>query len=342
MSRAQQTSAVEQNGGGVIAPFLAGKNKIINGDFRINQRNFTSTSTNGYTIFDRFQAANTNGTVTWSAQTFTPGAAPVSGYEGLNYIQVATSGQSTSNSYSGILQRMEDVRLFAGQTVTVSFWAKSASGTPNVGISFEQYTGVGGSPAITTTTAPNVVAISTSWARYSITTTLPSLAGQTIGTGSYFTLWLFTSCGSSVGGYATGVGVQNNTISFWGIQAENGSVATPFTTASNTFQGELALCQRYYYQLGGVANGFPIVGGYLNATGNQIRFPISFPTNMRIAPSITVVGTWNTSGNTTQPNPVFINQQGFSIEISSSSGQVPAAYAYPDTSGKYMTINAEL
>jgi len=34
--------------------FTAGKNKIINGDFRINQRGFSSTTTDGVFGFDRW------------------------------------------------------------------------------------------------------------------------------------------------------------------------------------------------------------------------------------------------------------------------------------------------
>ena len=94
MSRAQLTSTVEQNTGGAVAPFLAGKNKIINGDFRINQRNFTS-ATSGY-CFDRWTIAASGGTMTVTPQTFTAGAAPVTGYEAQTYAQIVTSGYGSA------------------------------------------------------------------------------------------------------------------------------------------------------------------------------------------------------------------------------------------------------
>lgn len=66
----------------------AGKNMIINGDFRINQRAFTSLTTSGSYTYDRFLTRlQGDGTSTYSAQTFTPGTAPVAGYEGTNFFK---------------------------------------------------------------------------------------------------------------------------------------------------------------------------------------------------------------------------------------------------------------
>jgi len=47
--------------------FTAGKNKIINGDFGVNQRNFTSTTTDATFGFDRFPLLYSGGTCTYSA-----------------------------------------------------------------------------------------------------------------------------------------------------------------------------------------------------------------------------------------------------------------------------------
>ena len=106
----------------------AGKNKIINGDFSVNQRAFTTATAAGY-YFDRWYGNLNTGTVTYSASTFTPGAAPVAGYESKNFLTVATSGQSAAGAFTFFLQKIEDVRTFANQPVTISFYAKAASRT---------------------------------------------------------------------------------------------------------------------------------------------------------------------------------------------------------------------
>ena len=85
MSRSQLTSTVEQNTGGAVSPYVAGKNAIINGDFGVWQRgtSFDFSSVSGYTA-DRWGLTwNVSGaTRTISQQAFTPGTAPVAGYEG--------------------------------------------------------------------------------------------------------------------------------------------------------------------------------------------------------------------------------------------------------------------
>ena len=288
MSRAQLTSTVEQNTGGAVAPFVAGKNKIINGDFAINQRGFTSTSTSGTYGFDRWtwEFSQTSGTApVYSAQAFTPGTAPVAGYEGTNYAQLVSSGQSTAGDYTAIVQRIENVRTFAGQTVTISFWAKTTSGTAVVGLGGYQSFGTGGS-ALAFITPPTPVTISSNWARYSQTFTLPSIAGKTIGTASFVHLYLFTSAGSTISGYGYPViGIQNNTFSFWGVQLEAGSVATPFTTATGTLSGELAACQRYYWRDTAAGTSSYVTGfSPAGSTGGAFTFTRP-PVNLRIFPT---------------------------------------------------------
>jgi hypothetical protein len=267
-------------------PFAAGKNKIINGDFYINQRNFTSSTALGYT-FDRWALApGSDGTTTCTPQTFTLGAAPVAGYEGKTFIQLAVSGQTLASASSLIYQKIEDVRTLANQTVTVSFWARATSGTPKIAVEFEQNFGTGGSPSSAVLTYVNNVTLSTSWARYSVTASIPSISGKTIGTAndSYLTLVLWVSAGSNFNSRTGSIGIQNNTFQIWGVQAENGSVATAFQTATGTLQGELAACQRYYWRAGGdsVFQYFG-QGSYYNTTNGYVL--VKNPVFMRTAPS---------------------------------------------------------
>jgi hypothetical protein len=262
--------------------YAAGKNKIINGDFNINQRAFSSTTSSATYTFDRWRTDNVGGTVTYSAQTFTPGAAPVAGYEGTNFIRVATTGQSASSDLTRFQQRIEDVRTFAGQTVTVSFWAKAASGTPSVAPYFGQVFGSGGSTQVNAFS--NKVAITTSWARYSVTISLASVSGKTIGTGSLLVLYLTTSAGSDFNDRTNSLGIQNATIDIWGVQVEAGSVATAFQTATGTLQGELAACRRYYVRFGTGSNYTPYGFGW-NVSTSAGQAVIILPVSMRVEPT---------------------------------------------------------
>jgi hypothetical protein len=75
----------------------------------------------------------------------------------------------------------------------------------------------------------------------------------------------------------------DNNFFLTGVQMEVGSVATPFEHRS--FAEELALCNRYYYfRGGGGAASILGNGGYL--TNSQVESVITFPTIMRVGPSL--------------------------------------------------------
>jgi len=238
MSRAQLTSTVEQNSAGAAAPFVAGKNKIINGDFSIWQRgtSISITSTNQYSA-DRFLHGydGTGATRTVTQQTFTPNTAgnPTNAISGgyNRYMQIAQSVAGSGGSYNLIEQRIEGA-ILAGQTVTFSFWAKAASSLtlPQVDMEYD----IAGNNYFFGVIASSV-SVGTSWAKYSYTFTMPTYSGLSPnGTGDWVGLRIWMPVNTTF------------TFSTWGWQLEAGSVATPFTTASGTLQGELALCQRYY------------------------------------------------------------------------------------------------
>jgi len=274
----------------------AGKNKIINGDFTINQRAFTTTTTNGAYGFDRWTNALTTGggTVTFSAQTFTLGAAPVAGYESTNFYRCVTSGQVNTDARATFRQNIESVKTFAGQTITVSFYAKAATGTPNLNVEILQVFGSGGSPSAEVSTVGTKQAITTSWARYSWTIAVPSISGKTIGTsgGDMLRLNIWASAGSTRNAESGTLGIQNNTFDIWGVQAEYGSTATPFQTATGTLQGELDACMRYYYRsvTNGTASTWFASGFAYNSTRLLAFFKL--PVRMRVNPtSIETSGT---------------------------------------------------
>ena len=299
MSRAQLTSTVEQSSGGVVAPFLAGKNKIINGDFGIWQRGTSFSFSGGgagvYTA-DRWlmnYSAGTGTAYSVSQQAFTPGAAPVTGYESAYYLQWQMTNAGSGNTANQIGQRIEDVRTFAGQTVTISMWAKADS-TRVMGFYADQNFGSGGSSTQYNVISNPSISLTTSWQRVTFTATIPSVSGKTIGAGSYLLLGFSLPSGTT------------STISFWGVQMESGSVATPFTTASNTLQGELALCQRYYQRLNGVQ--YSDVGLAAAIETTQANTYIYIPT-MRSAPSCNFSGTLYLyiNGAITYPSSYSVN-----------------------------------
>jgi hypothetical protein len=254
-------------------------NAIINGAFEINQRVFTSTSSNVVYTFDRWKTEFSSVTATYSAQAFAVGEAPSSTVGGTNFIRVATSA-ATGSTYTLIRQEVEDVRSFAGQVVTLSFWAKSSTAGAKVGARMNQQFGSGGSTFVATN-ATTPATLTSSWGRYSFTIALPSISGKTIGAGSSLSALIMVN-DSFLG---TNVGAQNATIDIWGVQLEAGTVATPFRRNAPSIQAELAACQRYYWQ--NVVNGQSAIKLFFSNSANEIWFEMPFHVQMRAAPTCT-------------------------------------------------------
>lgn len=281
--------------------FAAGKNKIINGDFNIWQRG-TSFASGGYSA-DRFQT-NSDATATYSRQNFTAGAAPVAGYESQYFLRLAKSAGGT---YWSVEQAVEDVRTFAGQTVTMSFWLKSSVVT-SIRTRLTQSFGSGGSADVTNTAAD--FNSTTSWARYSINFTVASISGKTVGTGSSLLTSIIGITGSAVD------------IDVWGVQLEAGSTATPFQTATGSIQGELAACQRYFQKSYDItvnpgtsaANGY-VYCNLLSVANNSpyLSNPIK---SMRVAPTVTVYGYSGTAGT--------VSEASTGVDKAANTGQASA------------------
>jgi hypothetical protein len=169
--------------------------------------------------------------------------------------------------------RIEDVRTFAGQTVTFSIWMKSST-AHNARLYLTQNFGSGGSTSVGTDFT--FTGITSTWTRYSVTVAVPSIAGKTIGTSSFleFDVYATTSIGNST------------TIDFWGVQVEAGSTATAFQTASGTIGGELALCQRYYNRATAGDNPYaPYAIGWGGASSTNGLITFTLPVRMRVNPT---------------------------------------------------------
>jgi len=256
------------NGG----PLAGIRNRIINGNFDVWQRG-TATPTWGAPVTnfywpDRWvfnsNGAGGNGAV--SQQSFTPGQTDVPGEPTFFMrwqITSAASGQTTGGCW--VEQRIEDVRTLAGQTATISFYAKGTGTLPSVHLA--QTFGSGGSAQVINTLATNV-ALNATWTRYTYTVNVSSISGKTIGTNHYVGLTFMVPLNSTY------------TFDLAQVQVEQGTIATPFERRS--YGQELALCQRYYeLQEFGALYGFTI------SSDDQYRsWGAPFAVTKRAAPSI--------------------------------------------------------
>ena len=318
--------------------YAAGKNAVINGAMYWSQRGttFTNPASSSYTL-DRWLTAydGSGGTRVISQQAFTPGTAPVAGYEANYYLRINQSVAPTSNTYVDIRQRLENVTTFAGQTVTLSFWAK-ANANRTLTVLADQDFGSGGSSRVYNALAFQNLTVTTSWQRFTYTGTVASISGKTIGTSSYVDLTFRTD--------ATG---GTFTMDIWGVQLEAGSVATAFQTATGTIQGELAACQRYYQRKTSAGNGTLFgMGQAVSTTGGYYSIPI--PVSFRVAPSVSHSGAngWtSTTGSAGGTIAAFqMSADSVTLQITGGAGLVAGnASGLAGNSGSaYLELSAEL
>ena len=289
-------------------PISGFRNAIINGGFDVWQRGtstpYTGSATVSHSADRLYHYSNGNGSWTFSQGIFTAGAAPVSGYEA-QFFARATCGTLGSTTTLNWGQRIEGVRTFAGQTVTVSFWAKADSARI-FNFNFEQNFGTGGSTAVTTSTS--TVTVSTSWTRYSVSHNVPSVLGKTFGANSFLGVYINSSV---TAGFV---------LDIWGVQVEPGSIATPFE--QRPIGVELQLCQRYYVEDFGINDeALPILfnGGYALAQNAYKWLVHKFPVEMRATPVVTFYPQSNSKAN-----PGFAR---YYTSVGSSAGNLYAPYA---------------
>jgi hypothetical protein len=232
-----KTSSI--NGG----PLAGMRNAIINGNFDIWQRG-TSFTGSEYGA-DRWRHTRAGTTHTVSRQPFTLGQTDVPNEPKYFCRTIVSSVAGTSNT-AILEQRIESVASFAGQQLTVSFWAK-ADGSKPIAVELSQVFGTGGSPSASVSNIGTTkITLSTSWQKITVTASMPSISGKTLGSDNndHLRILIWFDAGSDFNGRTDTLGQQSGTFDIAQVQVEPGSVATPFER--RPIGTELALCQRYF------------------------------------------------------------------------------------------------
>ncbi len=273
------------------------RNRIINGDMRIDQRNagasVTLTSGGVYPV-DR-----------WRCDEFTDGGAtgeqvqdaPAGFVDSLKITTTTADGTLSAAQNMLINQFIEGFNTSDfgfgtanAKTITLSFWVKSSLTGTFAG-------GCDNNDNNRSYVFNYTISSANTWEYKTVT-----IAGDTSGTwlttnsrgiSVRFALGAGTDYDGTVGAWQSGlkfsssgatsvIGTLNATWYITGVQLEVGSVATPFERRD--YGRELALCQRYYWKTLPDNAGAEFCVAYGTATTNAAGI-VFFPASMRIAPT---------------------------------------------------------
>ena len=307
------------------------KNYIINGNFDVWQRG-TSQTVTGYGSDDRYSNFNVGSTKTHSQVACSDTERAL--FNASKFSRTIVSSVAGASNVAGKLQLIEDITKLDRKTVTISFWVK-ADAAKNIAIEFYQVFGIGGTPSSTLLgISPQLVAITSTWQKKTITVTLPSIAGKTLGTDGVHTsatgVIFWFDAGSDLNSRAANLGQQSGTFDIAQVQLEEGSVATPFE--QRPYGLELSLCQRYYEKsydrntdigtatLIGAAQSSALTNWLLSAPA------VKYNVRKRTSPTVTLY------------NPYVPNQTGNAIEFNYASVAVSDRAI---TTGVAIDINSE-
>jgi hypothetical protein len=277
---------------------LGFRNRIINGDMRIDQRNAGASGTSNDTyVVDRWAYFGSQASkATWqqNAGSITPPAG-FSNYFGFTSSSAYSVGASELFVFSQKIEGFNTSDLNFGtanaQTVTLSFWVRSSlTGT------FGGY--VANSAQNRNYPFSYTISSSNTWEQKSVT-----IAGDTTGTwiggtngigmrvgfslgigstnSTTANAWNGTANAIGVTGATSVVGTNGATFYITGVQLEAGSVATPFERRD--YGRELIMCQRYCFV---PASNSRYVGQCDSTTRALIIYV--FPQTMRSGPAATL------------------------------------------------------
>ena len=289
------------------------KNRIINGDMRIDQRNSgagasVGTGTSGTYGPDRFYGYTGTGSV-WTTSRVSTGNTD---FPFANRLQRANGSSSTAAIYWRQIIESANCSDLAGQTVTLSLYITAGANYSGGALSVNIFTGTGSDQGVVSlntaawtslaTPVNSTITPTTTRTRYTFTATLGATV-QEVAVGLTFT--------------PTGTAGANDFIDITGVQLEVGSVATPFERRS--YGQELALCQRYYQTASNVE--LQMIASATVYDGPAI---LSLPVSMRALPTVTVSGTKVSNTGNTVVTTTFAH--GFTVGMQSTSGTGPRGY----------------
>ena len=332
------TAQLSSLNGGALS---GARNRIINGDMRIDQRNAGASITgNDYTFpVDRW-FISTSQSSKLTAQQNAGSVTPPAGHTHYLGLTSSSAYSVTAGDYFLLTQIIEglnaadlDWGLSSAVSITLSFWIRSSL-TGTFGGSIRNSADNRSYPFSYTITSANT------WEKKTI-----SISGDTAGT------WLKTNGVGIKVTFGLGVGSTNsNTAGAWigstafsatgatsvvgtngatfyitGVQLEAGSVATPFERRS--YGQELALCQRYY-EIGTADSA----GAYISAAAVTIYGNISFMQTKRATPSMSAPSNWTSqaaAGGTTSRafGTGSISTTGFSAQLAGSDPRAQGSWA---------------
>jgi len=336
------------------------RNRIINGDMRIDQRNAGAavTPANASYSLDRWISFQTTADK-FSVQQQT--SVVPTGFTHATKITSLSAYSVSSSDYYTFQQKLEGLNVSDlewgtanAKTITLSFWVRSSL-TGTFGCSFFNPAGARSYPVTYSINSANT------WEYKTIT-----LAGDTSGTWPKsndtgiilaFTIGAGSSNVGTAGAWASAfylgptgatsvVGTSGATLYITGVQLEVGTAATAFER--RPYGTELQLCQRYFHYLGGDTAYQSINTVAWFGTGDAVGF-FRHPVEMRATPSIAKTGTWTTlggggsAGNTisADQNGPKTTQFGFTGGSGGTSGQASTLRGNNDLTLR-VTFSAEM
>lgn len=318
-------------------PFQTGfKNYIINGNFDVWQYG-TSQTTSGFGSDDRWSNQNVGSTKTHSQVACSDTERAL--FNATYFSRTVVTSVVGASNFVIKRQTIENVTRLAGKTITISFWAK-ADGNKNIAIELQQGFGSGGSPSASVDAlGVQLIALTSTWQKKTITVAMPSIVGKTLGTDgihtSATTIRFWFDAGSNFNATSASLGQQSGTFDIAQVQIEEGAVATPFE--NRPYGLELSLCQRYY-EVGACSfNGHKYAW---TPASNNTRWliPIEFSQSKRVVPTMAIydnllavgkITTLDVSGNVVQNGQTcesygFINSAKIGL---SNMATAPSAHA---------------